>query len=163
MDTVNLGRIVVVTGRQSIIQYVFPEAWASGGWFLVAVKRKLKSLMEYYSAIQKKRVVWFSWKWRVIVILLSVSISAMVYDLLENRYFFWVETPVQAFLLSDKLFSWFMTGFLFGILTLGLLYEGELLINWRRLFRDLENEAETLIGLKPVKKKRKQLKKKKRK
>ncbi len=129
----------------------------------MAVKKKLNSLAGYYTSLQKQRVQWFSWKWRVIVILLALSVSAYVYDLLGEKYFHFVEIPSGAFLLSEKLFSWFMTGFLFGILTLGLMYEGELLINWKRLFNDFENEAERLVGVKPKKKKRRALKKKKRK
>ncbi len=129
------------------------------------VGKKLEALSDYYAYLRRKRVQYFSWKWRVIVILLALSISAYVYDLLNAKYFFFVEAGSQAFLLSDKLFSWFMTGFLFGVLTLGLLYEGELLVNWRRLFRDVEDSVGELLGVKPVgkKAKRRPLKKKKRK
>ncbi|PIO03833.1 hypothetical protein COT57_00130 [Candidatus Micrarchaeota archaeon CG09_land_8_20_14_0_10_55_25] len=128
--------------------------------------KKLGGLLDYYTYLGRKRVQYFSWKWRVIVILLALSVSAYVYDLLNEKYFFFVEAGSQgAFLLSDKLFSWFMTGFLFGVLALGLLYEGELLVNWRRLFRDVEGGVGEFLGVKPAgnKAKRRPLKKKKRK
>lgn len=119
--------------------------------------KKLKRLAGYYSAMHFQRVAWYSWKWRLIVVLLAAICISFVYDLLQTKYFHVVVMGAQSFVLADKLFSWFMTGVLFGIIALAILYEGEVMLGLRRAIREIEGEVDATVkrltgaSLKPAK------------
>ena len=126
--------------------------------------KRIKRLAGYYSAMHFQRAAWYSWKWRLIVILLAAICVSYVYDLLQTKYFHVVVMGAQSFVLADKLFSWFMTGVLFGIIALAVLYEGEVMLGLRRALSQVEGEVDATVkrltgaSLKPAraaKKKRK--------
>lgn len=124
----------------------------------MAVRRKLQGLSNAYSAIQARRVASFNWKWRVFVILLALSAMFTVREYLDWKYFQAFATEsLGAFVLADKLFYWFMTGFFFGVIALALLYEGELIIG---LWKGVKHFEGLLAGQKPAVKPRRRAKKK---
>jgi len=106
------------------------------------VRERLKKIAKYYRLTQPTRAQWHSTTWRIIVILLAIVLSLYVNDYLQGKYFQAVELPSGVVILADKLFSWFMTGVIFGILLVGLMYEGEFIIGLNKLTRALENNAQ---------------------
>ena len=124
----------------------------------MAVRRRLSGLSSAYSAIQARRAALFNWKWRVFVILLTLSVMFIVREYLDWKYFHVFATEsLGAFLLADKLFYWFMTGLFFGVISLALLYEGELILG---LWKGVKHFEELLLRKKPAAKRRKRKKKK---
>ena len=122
------------------------------------VRERLKKLAKYYRMSTPTRAEWHSTTWRIIVILLAVVLCIYINDYLQGKYFQAIEIPTGMFILADKLFSWFMTGAIFGMLLVGLMYEGEFIIGLNKLTRNLEADAQTelnkMFGSKKKKKKR---------
>ena len=107
---------------------------------------KLKKYFRYYAATRTGAAEATSWKWRVIVILLAGIGASFVYDYLVGKYTRLVNVEgIAPFILSDRLFYWFMTGVLFGIITLAIMYEGEFFVVLRRAVKAAEKEANARI------------------
>ena len=114
-------------------------------------------------------------KWRIFVILVSIILLLYVNDYLHDKYSTYAMTAghPEPFLISEKLFYWFVTGFMFGIIVISVMFEGEFLLGLRKWIREIEAGAEQEIrnagkkigkeiekeekalGLKPKKKKKK--------
>ena len=106
------------------------------------VLKHTKNLFNFYSFIHHKRKLWFSWKWRLFCVLLAIAIILIVQEYLESRYLIPTNDLLgKTFLLSDRLFYWFMTGTLFGIITLAVLYEGEFILGLRRVVKHMEKQS----------------------
>jgi len=113
-------------------------------------RKKLGVLKNYYASAHGIRRDFFNLKWRLFVILLAALLVLFVNDYLQNKY---AATAVIAispdgtadaapYALPDKLFNWFMTGVLFGIVALGVLNEGEFILGLRRMIMRFERDAE---------------------
>ncbi len=113
-------------------------------------RKKLGVLKNYYMSAHGIRRDFFNWKWRLFVILLAALLVLFVNDYLQGKY---AGTAVIAispdgtadaapYTLPDKLFNWFMTGMLFGIVALAVLYEGEFILGLRRMVVHFEKQAE---------------------
>lgn len=122
------------------------------------VRERLKKIAKYYRMTTPTRAAWHSTTWRIIVILLAVVLSLYVNDYLQGKYYQVIELPSGIAILADKLFSWFMTGAVFGMLLVGLMYEGEFIIGLNKLTKNLEANAQAelnkMLGSKKKKKKR---------
>ncbi|VVB67051.1 Uncharacterised protein [Candidatus Norongarragalina meridionalis] len=107
---------------------------------------KLKKYFRYYADTRTSVAEATSWKWRVIVILLAGIGMASVYDYLMDKYTRLVNVEgIAPFILSEKLFYWFMTGVLFGIITLDVMYEAEFFVVLRRTVKSAEKEANARV------------------
>ncbi len=118
----------------------------------------MRELIRAYRVAHKYREEWYNLKWRTLVILATVSFIIFVYKYLNDRYD-WVIDPFEfvanpiAFHLADKLFYWFMIGALFGIIAVGMIFEGEFLIGLRNISKELSDaEKGKIIRLEPAKK-----------
>jgi hypothetical protein len=109
------------------------------------VRERLKKIAKYYRMTTPTRAAWHSTTWRIIVILLAVVLCFYVNDYLQGKYYQVVETPSGIAILADKLFSWFMTGAVFGMLLVGLMNEGEFIIGLNKLTKNLESNAQAEI------------------
>ena len=76
-----------------------------------------------------------------------MAFIVFVYRSLFDRYEWFIDD--FQFILADKLFYWFMIGALFGIIAIGMIFEGEFLLGLRNISRELA-DAEKKI-LKPEK------------
>ena len=107
---------------------------------------KLKKYFRYYADTRTSVAEATSWKWRVIVILLAGVAASFVYDYLMDKYTRLVNVEgIAPFILSEKLFYWFMTGTLFGIVVLAIMYEGEFFVVLRRAVKAAEKEANSRV------------------
>ncbi len=106
------------------------------------VLKHTKNFFNFYSLVHHKRKLWFSWKWRVFCVLLAIAIILIVQEYLELRYLLPATDLLgKTFLLSERLFYWFMTGTLFGIITLAVIYEGEFILGLRRVVKHMERQG----------------------
>ncbi|MFH1258193.1 MAG: hypothetical protein ABIG96_06585 [Candidatus Micrarchaeota archaeon] len=116
---------------------------------------EIRDLMRAYKVAHTYREEWFNIKWRLVVVALSMLFIGFVYWYLNfydnGRYFFVV--PEYQFLLSEQLFKWFMIGAMFGIISIGLIFEGEFLIGLRNISKEL-SQAEKAMGLKKEEKRK---------
>lgn len=81
------------------------------------------------------------------MVLLTAALLALIYEYLTNKYFYGLAyTPIGGepvfFVLSEKLFAWFVTGTIFGAVMLFLVFEGEFVLGLVKLARAIESEAE---------------------
>ncbi|HIH20364.1 TPA: hypothetical protein HA244_03795 [Candidatus Micrarchaeota archaeon] len=118
---------------------------------------KLSVLKGYYISAHSRRRDFYNWKWRVFLIFLAVLTVLFVNDYLQAKY---VDTAVNKinadgsitaapYAIADRLFYWFMTGVLFGVVALAVLNEGEFILGLRRMVRSLakgERQAESRAG-----------------
>ncbi|MFH0835674.1 MAG: hypothetical protein V1834_00755 [Candidatus Micrarchaeota archaeon] len=111
------------------------------------VKQRVKALWGYYKTAHQTRFQFYNLTWRVIVVLLAALSMFFIYDYLTWKYTFPVVLSGASFLLADKLFYWFMVGVFFGIVAMGLIYEGEYLINLNKFGKEVEKETIRAIGL----------------
>ncbi len=96
---------------------------------------EIKEIMRAYKVAHKYREEWYDIRWRGVIVLFSAFFIGFVYWYLQNRYFYVVEE--FQFLLSEKLFYWFMIGSLFGIISIGLIFEGEFFLGLRNIAKEL--------------------------
>ncbi len=110
---------------------------------------QLKDLFRAYKVAHKYREAWYNIKWRAVVIAVTVFIIALVYMYLNEKFPFVIDVnPLVAepFFLGEKLFYWFMIGALFGIISVGLIFEGEFLIGLRHISKELAEAERHLTG-----------------
>ncbi|MEM4255043.1 MAG: hypothetical protein QXR53_01805 [Candidatus Norongarragalinales archaeon] len=114
----------------------------------------MKILRGYYISAHRQRMDFFNWKWRLFVILLASLLVLFINDYLQAKYVGTVAFEAKAdgsleaaaYAMPDKLFNWFMTGVLFGIVALAVLYEGEFILGLRKMIARFEKQAETQFG-----------------
>jgi len=107
---------------------------------------------DLYSQVQEKRARQFNWQWRLFVVLVAVAAMLVVNDYLTGKYSqVFQSDSLGVFVLSDKLFYWFATGFLCGVLALTMMNEGEVFSALWRVARDFERQAEETVGVRPAK------------
>jgi hypothetical protein len=111
------------------------------------VLAKIKMLTAFYLLAHKRRQEWANWKWRIFATLVVLAVLFYVNDYLAAKYYATVsftrpDGEAVAFLLSDKLFYWFATGVLIGMVCLALIYEGEFVLGLLKIGRGIENEFE---------------------
>ena len=109
---------------------------------------KIKMLTAYYLLAHKRRQEWANWKWRIFATLLVLLVMFYVNDYLQNNYYTTVSFvkpsgETVAFVLADKLFYWFATGLLLGMIALAIVYEGEFVLGLLKLARGIEGQFET--------------------
>src|SRR3989344_3410070 len=110
------------------------------------VLKKLRVLRGYYVSAHKMRTDFFNWKWRLFIILIAALALLFINDYLQYKYTSAIVQEIQPdgtlaaadYALSGKLFNWFMTGVLFGIIALAALYEGEFILGLRKMAKSLE-------------------------
>lgn len=112
--------------------------------------KKLGVLKNYYLSANGIRRNFYSWKWRLFVALLAALVILSVNEYLQTKYAATAVLQINAdgnageapYTLPDKMFNWFMTGVLFGIVALAVLYEGEFILSLRRMIARFERNAE---------------------
>ena len=110
-------------------------------------REKAKKLWTYYKTAHQTRLQFFSLTWRVIVVLIAVLSMLFIYDYLANKYFLVVSGIGDPFLLADRLFYWFIVGVFFGVVAIGVIYEGEYLINLNKFAKDVERETGDVLSM----------------
>ncbi|MFH0972189.1 MAG: hypothetical protein V1835_06530 [Candidatus Micrarchaeota archaeon] len=121
---------------------------------------EVREILRAYKVAHKYREEWYNVKWRLVVVALSVLFICFVYWYLNSYkpYAYFIEE--FGFLLSDRLFYWFMIGALFGIISVGLIFEGEFLLGLRNIAKEINQTEKALIergkppARKPSKRKR---------
>lgn len=114
-----------------------------------------RDTLKLYKFANKQRDEFYNVKWRLVVIVLIAVVMYFTYNYLQTTYPVSPDrlvasassgTALQA---SERMFNWFVTGFLVGFLAFALMFEGEFLIASMKIAKLLKFEA------KPVKKRRK--------
>lgn len=113
--------------------------------------KKLKMLTAYYLLAHKRRQEWANWKWRVFAILVVLVVMFYVRDYLDANYYAAVSFmkpsgETAAFVLADKLFYWFATGVIIGMVALAIIYEGEFVLGLLKIARGIEADFERGVG-----------------
>ncbi len=94
----------------------------------------LHNLLNFYKFANKQRDEFYNVKWRLVVALIIVAVMWFVNFHLQSSYPLISAnlitsassgTVVQA---SERMFNWFVTGFLIGFLAFAIMFEGEFLI-----------------------------------
>ncbi len=122
---------------------------------------EMQRMMRAYRVAHKYREEWYNVKWRAVVVMLAIAFIIFIYWYLGiNKDYYWlVEVPSgETFWLSEKIFNWFMIGALFGIISVGMIFEGEFFLGLRHIARELD-DAEN-AALKPPSRERKQKRRK---
>jgi hypothetical protein len=106
---------------------------------------KIKMLTSFYLLAHKRRQEWANWKWRLFAILVTLIIMLYVNDYLQRNYYTAVSFVkpgggAAAFVLADKLFYWFATGVIIGLVAMALIYEGEFMLALLKFARGIESE-----------------------
>ena len=106
---------------------------------------RIKMLTSYYLLAHKRRQEWANWKWRLFAILVTIIILFYVNEYLAQNYYTTVSFvkpsgEAAAFVLSDKLFYWFASGMIFGLVVMAMIYEGEFMLALLKLARGIEGE-----------------------
>ncbi|HLC48161.1 MAG TPA: hypothetical protein VJI13_03730 [Candidatus Norongarragalinales archaeon] len=120
---------------------------------------EMKDLFRAYRVAHKYREEWYNIKWRTLVIISSMAFIVFVYRYLFDRYEWFIDD--FQFILADKLFYWFMIGALFGIIAIGMIFEGEFLLGLRNISRELADAEKKILkpekakALRPAPKRRK--------
>ncbi len=100
-------------------------------------------LLNFYKFANKQRDEFYNVKWRLVIAALIVVIMWFVNSHLEFTYPTTADnlvtsissgTTAQA---SERMFNWFVTGFLVGFLAFALMFEGEFLIASTKLAKIL--------------------------
>ncbi len=114
----------------------------------MSVRRNLSVLKGFYISAHSRRRDFFSWKWRLFVMLLVAAVALVINDYVHDKYALAAAYTIDPqtggtteFVLADKLFNWFMTGTLFGIIALAALYEGEFVLGLRKMIRQVGKGA----------------------
>ena len=102
-------------------------------------------LTSYYLLAHKRRQEWANWKWRVFAILVVLAVMFFVNDYLQANYYTTVtfvkpSGEPTAFVLADKLFYWFATGAILGLVAMALIYEGEFILALMKFARGIDGE-----------------------
>ncbi|MBI5225511.1 hypothetical protein HY989_06595 [Candidatus Micrarchaeota archaeon] len=108
---------------------------------------QVKELMRAYKVAHKYREEWYNIKWRGMIVLLSTFFIGFIYWYLGSQFGYYVQQ--YDFFLSDKLFHWFMIGSLFGIISIGMIFEGEFFLGLRNIAKELshaDNEVASKKG-----------------
>lgn len=97
----------------------------------------------------KHRISSMNFKWRLLVVLLSIIWILWANDYLQAKYFgvAFTQGHPEPFVVSEKIFYWFITGFLSGILAFAIMLEGEFILSTRSILRKAEEEVEKRIAL----------------
>lgn len=115
-----------------------------------------RDALKLYKFANKQRDEFYNVKWRLVVAVLIVIVMWYANFHLQSSYPSTAErlissatsgTAVQA---SERMFNWFVTGFLVGFLAFALMFEGEFLIATVKLSKLLKVDVE-----KPSRQKRK--------
>lgn len=138
------------------------------------LKHQLKRYASIYRVAHAERWKTSNWKWRVFVILSAALVILSVYQYLYLTYLGVAFTSghPETFSINEKLFYWFMTGFILGAIAVALMIEGEFLLGIRTIAKALEREKKLMgrdfekgvkqvekeMGLKTPKEKRKRRK-----
>ena len=117
-------------------------------------------LLNFYKFANKQRDEFYNVKWRLVIAALIVLIMWFVNFHLQSTYLPISEnlvlstssgTNVQA---SERMFNWFVTGFLTGFLAFAIMFEGEFLIASMKLTKLLHlDEGKNKSGKKQKKRK----------
>jgi hypothetical protein len=111
---------------------------------------QMKELFRAYKVAHKYREQWYNIKWRAVMILASVLFITFVYWYLGQHYFYVIEE--FQFVLSERLFYWFMIGALFGIISIGLIFEGEFLLGLHDISKELAEAEKNILSPKKAQK-----------
>ncbi|MBI5229191.1 hypothetical protein HY991_03705 [Candidatus Micrarchaeota archaeon] len=108
----------------------------------MSFRKKFRDFSRIYRMTHAFRRDWLSWKWRVFIILLTILVVVTVYQYLLVTYTGNASTVghPESFSIPEKLFNWFMTGFLIGAVAVALIIEGEFLLGVRRVAKALYRE-----------------------
>ncbi|MFH1056330.1 MAG: hypothetical protein V1717_00840 [Candidatus Micrarchaeota archaeon] len=115
----------------------------------MAFRKRMGVLKGYYVSAHRRRMDFYSWKWRVFLILLAGLIALFVNDYLQVKYAAVVPFEAKAdgtleatsYTMAARLFNWFMTGVLFGIITLAIMYEGEFILGLNKMVSKFEKQV----------------------
>ncbi len=116
--------------------------------------KKLGVLKNYYISAHGIRRDFYNWKWRLFVALLAALVILYINDYVQDKYALTAVYHVNPqgglapadYTLSGKIFNWFMTGMLFGIIALAVLYEGEFILGLRKMINHFEHDAGRAVG-----------------
>lgn len=95
-------------------------------------------MLTYYKFGHAQRKPWANVKWRVAITLLAVAGLLATQDYLYGKYGVLSTAYSPPFVLADKLFYWFVTGFLFGVIAFALITEGEYLLGLWKIAKSME-------------------------
>ncbi len=136
----------------------------------MSFSKKLGVLKNYYLSAHGIRRDFYNWKWRLFIIFLACLVILFINDYLQGKYVATVAFEAKAdgtleaasYAFADKLFNWFMTGVLFGIIALAVLYEGEFILGLRKMISKFEKQAQSQVGrMAGLKQRRKNVKQRK--
>ncbi len=100
--------------------------------------RRVHRFLALYQSSQRERLAWFSARWRLFICLLLACAILLTYGYLQGKYFA-VSTAYQpVFIVSEKLFYWFIVGLFFGLAAMFLVTEGEHALGLWKLSKKLE-------------------------
>ena len=108
---------------------------------------KFRDILKLYRFASKQRDEFYNVKWRLAVAALIVITMWLVNDHLSTAYPTSADravlstvsgTVLQA---SERMFNWFVTGFLVGFLAFALMIEGEFIIATSKLAHKLAEEV----------------------
>ncbi|MBI4406777.1 hypothetical protein HY571_02590 [Candidatus Micrarchaeota archaeon] len=103
----------------------------------------LRETLKLYSFANKQRDEFYNTKWRVFIALVILLGMWVTFDYLQTTYPQTADnvvvsaqsgTEVQAF---QRMFNWFVTGFLAGFVAFALMQEGEFLLATKNLAKQL--------------------------
>ena len=115
----------------------------------MSLSKKLGTMRGYYISAHRRRMDFYSWKWRLLVILTAALLALFVNDYLQAKYAGAIVFTLNpdgsglapaGYAMADKLFYWFMTGVLFGIVALAVLNEGEFILGIRKMLKKIGSE-----------------------
>ncbi|HLD75516.1 MAG TPA: hypothetical protein VI874_00730 [Candidatus Norongarragalinales archaeon] len=124
--------------------------------------KRLKKYADFYRIAHAERARLFNGKWRFLFVLFTSSALILVKEYLDGRYPYTVYDALKSakFLLSDRMFEWFGLGILFGFIAVSLMHEGEFLLQLRKFVHGIEQQTESKVQGKRVRKSAKQSKRK---
>jgi hypothetical protein len=111
-----------------------------------------RDALKLYKFANKQRDEFYNIKWRLVVILLIVAVMWFAYSHLQAAYPSTPERLVSsttsgtALQASERMFNWFVTGFLVGFLAFALMFEGEFLIATFKLSKLLTGKKTKTTG-----------------
>ncbi len=105
-----------------------------------------KETLKLYKFANKQRDEFYNVKWRLFVALLIVLTMWYAYTYLQGAYPSTSErivtsaTSGTALQASERMFNWFVTGFLVGFLAFALMFEGEFIIASMKIAKALTGQ-----------------------
>lgn len=104
---------------------------------------KLTHFVEAWRHAERSKREWISPKWRLAVIIATITGVFWVRDYLEEKYLAeFTLTAVPVFLVLDKVMYWFLAGIVVGAAASWLMHEGELAIAIWKALKSFEKKAE---------------------